>query len=726
MHDSERARSGLFSELRARAAAIVRARGAARDPDGEPSSDGDLSRDEALRLVEDLRVHQIELELQNEQLQRAQIAAQAARDQYVRLFEFSPYGFIITDQLAVVKKLNQMACVLLGQAKRSIEGVPLRQLICPADQDTFLRTFAAVRAGSARELVDVTVVRHDQVRLPVRFELTPGPADGADAADRSEFWCALIDIRKQRQAEEELRKSEQKFRAIATYANDWETWFGPRGEPIWINPAVEQLTGLAPERCLEIANFPLPVILPIDRPAVAVALRDAAAGGRGNNLEFRILHTSGMTRWGAMSWQPMRDECGRNAGFRTSVRDISDLKAVEAALVAEKERANAANQAKSQFLANMSHELRTPLNSILGFSEILRDAGIGQELAEFADIINVAGNNLLAIVNSILDIARIEAGKIKIRPEPLRLAKEIELTSAIFLATARKKGIDFVLSLDDHLPPMIVADFSLIRQIIVNLVGNAIKFTDHGRVTLEVALKEIAKDQACCKLLFTVADTGCGIIEEDQTRIFNAFEQSECVLTRRHGGTGLGLTISRELVTLLGGEIWVTSEFGVGSWFSFWIPVGLVGAPPPPAPGIARPGAPDRAVGRLLVVDDDDVARQFYREFLERRGYRIELCPDGECALDVLNRRPFDAVVMDIRLPKLNGLDATRQIRSGAVANCDPKIPILAVTAQAMHGDRERFLSAGFDLYLSKPIRRDELYAALDRLLAAAPPPESA
>jgi len=388
-----------------------------------------------------------------------------------------------------------------------------------------------------------------------------------------------------------------------------------------------------------------------------------------------------------------------------------------AALQKAQEGALAASRAKSEFLANMSHEIRTPMSGVIGMTSLLLGTPLTATQRDYVEALRTSGEALLVLINDILDLSKMESGKVTVARAPFHLAAVIAESLEIVAPLAAKQGLALHWSLAPGTPEALVGDLARTRQILVNLLGNAVKFTPRGEVRVSLSASPLPDGR--CKVLFAVADTGIGIPNEELDRLFVDFHQLDGSLTRKHGGTGLGLAISRRLTELMGGEIWAESTLGQGSTFYFT----LVGeaAPcdlPPPAPPLpagrdaALPtldGGPDPGP-RILVAEDHPVNRQVVLGLLQHLGYRADLAANGLEVLEALKRQPYDLILMDVQMPEMDGLEATRRIRQ-LPGGRQPRI--VAMTAHAMAGDRERCLEGGMDGYLSKPVQISELAAAL-------------
>lgn len=393
-----------------------------------------------------------------------------------------------------------------------------------------------------------------------------------------------------------------------------------------------------------------------------------------------------------------------------------------AELVEARDAAHAASEAKSRFLANMSHEVRTPLNGLLGMLQILRDTPLDAEQEEYVRIALTSGRNLLAVINDVLDLSKIEAGGIDLQEEPFVPAELAGNVSGLFAEEARRKGLDLSLDLGPETREPLVGDQGRLRQILFNLVGNAVKFTREGGVNIRARARTSA-DGKSEELALEVRDTGIGIDPAGVERCFEPFCQLDASSTRAYGGAGLGLSIVRRLVDLMGGEIRVESAPERGTSFFLRLPMRravereraalAAAAEPAPRHGSARSL-------RILLGEDNRVNRLALRRFLEKLGHSVLEVASGREVLDVLAVERVDCVLMDVQMPVMDGLEATRRIRAGEVGEANRTLPVVAVTAHAMKGDREQFLAGGMSAYLAKPVELVELRRVLDELFGPA------
>lgn len=384
-----------------------------------------------------------------------------------------------------------------------------------------------------------------------------------------------------------------------------------------------------------------------------------------------------------------------------------------------REAAEAANRAKSQFLANMSHEIRTPMNGVLGMAEVLLDTPLSDLQRRYLESLHQSGENLLDIIDNILDLSKIEAGRIEVSATDFALRRTLADIVTSFRERAGRKAIVLDSFIDDGVPDVLRGDMVRLRQVLNNLVGNAIKFTERGRVAIEVVAAP-RQDKGKHWLRFSVRDTGIGIAPEDQSLIFDAFAQADASHSRKYGGTGLGLTISRQLIELMGGTLGLESALGVGSTFRFDVPFET--GTQVDAPVARRANALPRLRGHVLVAEDNEVNREVARATLESFGLQVSVADDGLEVLKAVAEKNFDLILMDCQMPHLDGIKATQRIRASEKAGAGElrRLPIIAVTANAIEGDRERFIAAGMDDYLTKPFKQTMLHAVIAKWLVGA------
>ncbi len=511
-----------------------------------------------------------------------------------------------------------------------------------------------------------------------------------------------------------LAERDAQLRGVVERSRDIVARYDARGRAVFISPAIVGVLGYTEAERL--GRDPLELVHPDDRARFVEEgrrHRDEPSVTR----TFRMVHRDGHDVWVEVTSVVDRDRDGRTTGYDIITRDVTERHAAQVALAQARDEALAASVSKSVFLASTSHELRTPLNGILGLAEVLLGTPLAAEQRRYAQSVHDSGRSLLTILDDVLDLAKVEAGKIELERLPFALDAVVARVVAPFRTLTAAKPVQLDVEVDDRLPRWVLGDPTRFGQVLGNLVGNAVKFTGEGFVQVVVRPGD---EPGSVEVL--VSDTGIGIAPEALGRLFQSFSQADSSTTRRFGGTGLGLAVSRQLAELQDGSLTVQSRPGQGSTFRFALPLPAAPAPPQPDGGPDEDGPPTACL-RVLVAEDDLVNQLVARTLLEQLGHEVDVVDDGAAAVDAVLQaeRPYDVVLMDCQMPVVDGWTATRALRADRSARA--RTPVFGLSASAMALDREQGLAAGMDRYLTKPISRDALAAALAELAAARPVP---
>ena len=653
-----------------------------------------------------------------------ELALQAKTEELDRFFSTVLDLLCIADISGYFLRLNPQWEKTLGYRLEDLEGRKFLDYVHPEDLNSTL------------EAISLLAQQQEVANFVNRFRCKDGSyrwIEWRSFPVGNLIYAAARDITDRRQTELALLQSEKKFRGAFDTITTGMALITLTGGFQEVNTTLCQMLGYSEEELLK--RRLEDIVSPLDQTNDLPLFKRMMAGEiPGYQVEKRFLHQDGHSLWGLLNIALIPDTAGHLLYLIAQITDISDRKQAEQELEHAKELAESANRAKSQFLASMSHELRTPLNSILGFSQLMQGSqGLSRDHRDYLNLIHKSAESLLKLINEILDLSKIEAGKLTLDNQVIDLFEQLRLVRNTLSARVSRKNLQFLLEIQPDVPQYIAVDAQKLEQVLLNLLSNAIKFTDVGHVTLRVRPGR-SGDQPVpdgtllsqfSSLIFEVEDTGFGIAPSDLSLIFDAFSQTS-VGQQASDGTGLGLTISRRLVQLMGGDITVQSVLGEGSLFQFRVPVETVAEAriqPPPCDNPIIGLAPGQALYRILVVDDHAENRLLLVRLFEQLGLPIQEAATGEDAISCWQQWHPDLIWMDIRLPGIDGHETTRRIRAeeqewemtGDTA-FHPTI-IIALTAQALPGDRALALAAGCNDYISKPFQREALFHKMEEHL---------
>jgi len=653
------------------------------------------------------------------------------------IFNSANFSSIATDAKGVIQIFNVGAERMLGYAAAEVLNK-----ITPADisdpQEVIARAkalsvelgtpitpgFEALVFKASRGIEDIyelTYIRKDGSRFPAVVSVT-ALRDAQDAIIG--YLLIGTDNTARKLVEAEQQKLDQRLRDQQFYTRsliesniDAIMTTDPSGIITDVNKQMEALTGCTRDELIGApfkGNFTDPERA---EAAIKLVLREKKV----TDYELTARALDGKKTVVSYNATTFYDRSRTLQGVFAAARDVTERKRVEAELQMAKTAAESASRTKSEFLASMSHEIRTPMNAIMGIADLLAKTSLSLEQDKYVQIFRRAGDNLLNLVNDILDLSKVEASQLELERTGFSLNDLLEKVTEMVAVRAQENGLTLLCEIAPNVPTDLVGDPIRLRQVLLNLVGNAIKFTESGEVSLCVTPD--GDSSVPTALRFTITDTGIGIPAAKLDQVFERFTQADSSTTRRFGGSGLGLTISKRLVEAMGGRIWVESVVGKGSVFSFAVPFEIwAGATRRAAVPVGSDLEPPLSALRILLAEDSPDNRLITLAYLEDTPYRVEIAETGAIACEMFEVGHFDLVLMDRQMPVMDGLTATRKIRAWEQANDRPPTPIIALTASALKGDREKCLAAGCTAFLTKPIKQEVLLQAIKEHFVIAPP----
>ncbi|HEX2954720.1 MAG TPA: PAS domain S-box protein [Bacillota bacterium] len=659
-------------------------------------------------------------------IKRAEEELAHERSNLKTIFDKVPIGMIIMDSEKVIIQVNDAVLRLFGYGRDEILNRGFGSgfhCIHSADHQLgcghgpfctvhckLFKTVQAV-ANTGKNIKDLEIdftyqIGEKKLSYWLKVDSVPIAMDG-----KPHILVVIEDITVKKRHEEEIARSRDFYRTFfeAVPTLIWQS--GPDMKCNYFNPSWIQFTGRPIEQ--ECGDGWLQDILPSEREAFVGLYTQAFKERQSFEGLYHLHRYDGEYRWVGILGHPYFNLDGEFSGYIGTCYDITEQKQAEEEIIRAKEAAEAANRAKSEFLANMSHEIRTPLNGIIGMTDLTLMTELLPEAKDNLEIARSCANALLSVINDILDFSKIEAGKMPINVCSMDLRQLVEQVIRVHEVRARDKGLTLNVNIDPRIPQWVEGDDRRVQQILNNLISNAVKFTEFGGVN--VILECISLTEHDTDIKFQVADTGIGIAKNEIDRLFQSFSQVDGSITRKYGGTGLGLAISKRLVEMMGGSIRVQSEKDHGSVFTFQIrfPYGQPQTVLSDLSDIAEEQSTPARSLNILLVEDDKVNRFLMAKMLKKMNHHVLMAQDGKAALEIWRNHDVDLILMDIQMPVMDGIEATKRIRVEEGAD-GKHTPIIALTAHALQGDRERFLAAGMDDYLAKPVD----FSLLNKMIA--------
>lgn len=666
-----------------------------------------LSEASVLKLIHELEVHQIELELQNDELRKSkQREAELATDKYIELYDFAPIGYFTLDAEGKITDLNLSGAILLGKNRIDLKNSRFRHFISNDTVQEFDLFIKRVFAARSKENCEITLIT--RASYPIFLFLS-----GISDESGSHCFISATDITRYKQSEEALRKSEEKYRSIFENIPDVFYQVNLSGVILDIAPSVKTNFEYNRE---ELINRPIEDLY-FNPEDGRMLLSEILKNGKIRDYEMKFMTKSGEVKFVLVTAQLIPDVKGNPSHIDGLIKDISERILAEEELILAKQKAEESDQLKSAFLANMSHEIRTPMNGILGFAELLKDPALPEKKMEmYINIIQKSGIRLLNIINDIIDISKIEAGQMNFELSETDINEQLEYIHLFFKPEVELKGIKFQANtgLKDE-KAVVYTDQEKLYAVLTNLIKNAIKFTHSGSIEFGYKMIESSSEtiENHLQLRFYVKDTGTGINPDQMKIIFERFRQASNVPSRHYEGAGLGLSISKAYVEMLGGEIWAESQAGKGSVFYFTIPYYPVLQQQKRniAPELLKFDSEKLYKLNVLIAEDDENSSTLIKTVIKPYCEKIIEVKTGFEAVEACEKNAaIDLILMDIQMPQMDGYEAIRQIRQ-----FNRKVIIIAQTAYGYSSDRQKSLDVGSDYYIAKPIDMNSLLSIIQK-----------
>lgn len=634
------------------------------------------------------------------------------------IIDGAPVGMLIIDENTVIKQINEATLRKFGKTKlavinkrigsgfgcinsyENLEGCGYSQM-CSACQ---LRKTLELVLNSGEPIYGLEtqhefLLKAKEITLWLRINAVPITIN-----EIRHVMVVIDDITERMRAEEGLKR----YQLLSEYARDIMLFVGLDGRIIEANNAALEAYGYEREELLSMKVHQLRT------PKNGCLVDSHMKQANYNGILFETVHYRKDGSSFPVEISSQGAKIGKEIVLLSIIRDVTERRRVEEELYRAKEAAEIANRAKSQFLANMSHEIRTPMNGIIGMTNLTLATNLTNEQRDNLLLVKSCANSLLKLINNILDISKIEAGKMIVESVAFNFRNLIDQIIKAHTVPAEEKGLELICNIQQDIPEVLLGDPGKLQQVLNNLIGNAVKFTDIGKVVVSIVKSAIEGQQI--KLKFSVEDTGIGISKDEISGLFRSFSQVDSSITRRYGGSGLGLAISKQLVEIMGGNIWVESEKGKVTTFHFTTVFSITDQlklkkQPVYQYSISKTKKPLA----ILVAEDEEINKIMVNRLLSQKGHQVEVVSNGEEALAILAKKEFDLVLMDVQMPEMDGIEATRRIREKEKST-NRHLPIIALTAYALQGDREKFLAVGMDGYLAKPVDSEDLFATIEQL----------